>query len=232
MLSHTEPVTLSAGTQVMLDSFMTARDKLTYWQQRALVPKRWSDLSECQYFLFHSYLEKTLALQNAFLSFSQVASEVTEVTDAKLQQIAIQFELALDGFLAASRALAENILPDYTDQPETGQYLLTQYVIETKVQFEAFLDKVIALCQNPTQAAQQYGDANGQINLTLTLNAPKSVAAIQSWLIHEKQKEHYLRELSGDSSYPVVGTTQAKKETSIWPWVVMGLGLGFLMGGE
>jgi hypothetical protein len=227
-----EALTLSAGTQVMLESFIAARERLTNWQQKPLVHRSWSNLSECQYFLFNTYLEKTLAFQNAFLAFSQIASDTTERYDAKLQQIVMQFELALDDFLAASRTLAESIMPDYIDQLETGRYLLTQYVVEMKVQFETFLDKVIAVCQNPTQAVQQYGDANRQVNLTLTVDAPKALPAVQSWLIHEKEEEQLLRELSGESSCPVVGTKPAQKEPSSLPWIILGLGLGFWLGGE
>lgn len=143
----------------------------------------------------------------------------------------IQFELALDDFLAASRTIAESVIPDYFDQPETGRYLLTQYVVEMKDQFETFLDKVIAVCQNPTQAVQQYGDANRQVNLTLTVDAPKALPAVQSWLVHEKEEEQLLRELSGDSNRLVVGTKSAQKEPSSLPWIILGLGLGFWLGG-
>lgn len=225
------PLTLGAGTQVMLESFIAARERLTNWQQKALVHRRWSDLFECQYFLFNTYLEKTLVFQNAFLAFSQIASDTTERNDTRLQHIVMQFELALDDFLTASRTIAESVIQDYFDQPETGRYLLTQYVVETKVQFETFLHKVIDVCQNPTQAVQQYGDANGQINLTLTVDAPKALPAVQSWLIHEKEAEQLLCELTGDSSCPVVGTKSAQKEPSSLPWIILGLGLGFWLGG-
>jgi hypothetical protein len=88
--------------------------------------------------------------------------------------------------------------------------------VETKVQFETFLDKVIAVCQNLTQAIQQYGDANGRVNLTLTVDAPQAISAIQSWLIHEKQEEQALRESQTE-----------KNSGGGWSWVLLVLAWAF-----
>jgi hypothetical protein len=104
-----EAASLSAGMQVMLEAFVAARERLTNWQQTPLLQKQWSSLSDCQHFLFHSYLEQALALQNSFVAFSQIAGEATERHDAQLQQKSIQFEFALTQFLSACRTVSETV---------------------------------------------------------------------------------------------------------------------------
>ncbi|NBK97471.1 MAG: PTS sugar transporter subunit IIA, partial [Erysipelotrichia bacterium] len=179
-----EPVKFNEGTTHMRYLLKWALSELGFQTQRLAIPVRFDEASDYLQFLHQQWLSSFLAVHNLLPAIASQPSENTEEARYLRQKLRQSFEHAFETFLTCNQRLLVSDLPVVSPHEREASGLLKQVALDTLAMWKNLFETLLTL-SNDANSMKIHANAEGNIEINLSVNLPNSYLKLTHWLENE-----------------------------------------------